>query len=194
MWDQMWMHHLSQVDVDELVKEGRLGTRDGLPEKPTDEEVNVWSIGQRMGHDSINCWICVKARCARNGEEYQCGACKGTGQDPTEAATLALQEAWVPTPPPKGEAYQIWETVSEGSPVTPALSPEDLAGWCEAHQFDNGNRCGGERWNGIAGGTGELSYDQWLAFIVGPGWAPSMVMSEKGIQSGVEFTVAKETT
>lgn len=34
--------------------------------------------------------------------------------------------------PPKGEGYQLWETTSEGSPVSPVFETmEELADWCE---------------------------------------------------------------
>ncbi len=34
--------------------------------------------------------------------------------------------------PPTGEGYQLWETTSEGSPVSPVFkAAEDLAAWCE---------------------------------------------------------------
>ncbi len=39
---------------------------------------------------------------------------------------------WQPTEPPTGEGYQLWETVSEGSPISPVFaSTEALAAWCE---------------------------------------------------------------
>jgi hypothetical protein len=38
---------------------------------------------------------------------------------------------WRPTEPPSGEGYQLWEIVSEGSPVSPVFAlPEELAQWC----------------------------------------------------------------
>jgi hypothetical protein len=34
--------------------------------------------------------------------------------------------------PPKGKGYQLWETTSEGSPVSPVFTTIDkLAAWCE---------------------------------------------------------------
>lgn len=79
---------------------------------------------------------------------------------------------------PEGEAWQIWQTVSEGGPITPPFdTPEELARWCQENQpMILGN---------------PLSYEQWLAFIQA-GWAPSMVMTPTtGVISGVEF-VANE--
>jgi hypothetical protein len=100
-----WSHHLIQADVDALVAEGRLmdfTRRPRTPEQveqlkaqeaaggsgywlegsngyhPTAEEVNVWSLFG-MGHDSINQWVCVEARCKREGAPTQCEICQGHG-------------------------------------------------------------------------------------------------------------------
>jgi hypothetical protein len=75
---------------------------------------------------------------------------------------------------PKGEWYQAWETTTEGSPISPSFeTPEELAQWLE----DN---------NASSFGSKTESYDQWLKFIRGPGWAPSMVICNGKIMSGVE--------
>jgi hypothetical protein len=37
----------------------------------------------------------------------------------------AEAEAWQSTDPPAGEGWQLWETVSEGSPVTPVFPTAD---------------------------------------------------------------------
>ena len=78
--------------------------------------------------------------------------------------------------PPTGEGWQVWETVSEGSPISPVFAtPEELA------RHMTLTRWGADR------GT---SYEAWLAFITGPGWAPSMVCSaEHGVQTGVQATL-----
>lgn len=34
--------------------------------------------------------------------------------------------------PPEGDGYQLWETTTEGAPVSPVFkTPEELAEWCE---------------------------------------------------------------
>ena len=36
--------------------------------------------------------------------------------------------------PPKGEGFQLWETTSEGSPVSPVFETlEELCAWCETN-------------------------------------------------------------
>jgi hypothetical protein len=76
--------------------------------------------------------------------------------------------------PPKGDWYQLWETTSEGSPISPSFeTPEELAHWLEDNKAS-------------AMGYETASYDQWLAFIKGPGWAPSMVICDGKMMSGVQ--------
>lgn len=48
-----------------------------------------------------------------------CAVCKGTGIHPDDNAAA---DAWEPTEPPAGDWWQVWETVSEGSPVTPSFA------------------------------------------------------------------------
>ncbi len=70
--------------------------------------------------------------------------------------------------------YQLYQTVSEGSPISPVFATlEELATWAAAQER--------EVWVGVRG----LSYDEWMRFL-DCGYAPSMVVSSAGIQSGVE--------
>lgn len=67
----------------------------------------------------------------------------------------------------------MYETTSEGTPISPAFAtPEELAHWLA----DNGASTFGNS-------TG--TYEQWLSVCRG-GWAPSAVMDDKGFRSGVE--------
>ena len=88
--DASWCHHLNAEDVAALIATDRLWdfTRTWTPDQkwqprepayaPTPEEVNVWSISS-MGHDSYNCWVCVKAECERLGVPHICEHCQGEG-------------------------------------------------------------------------------------------------------------------
>lgn len=123
----------------------------------------------------------------------ECGACDGEGRSsypmrdwskPDENGTYycqfcSLGDAYIPKiEPPEGEGYQIWETVSEGSPISPVFAtPEELARHMET-----------TRWGADRG----TSYESWLKFIHGPGWAPSMVMTDGVIQNGVEAELSTE--
>lgn len=180
-----WSHHLAQDEVDALIKAGRLhGLRSdfipgkGWVEKPGGArvlavDVNRWSL-DGMAHDSINNWVVVGHVCEANGWPTMCKLCEGEGRAWESAQAKLDYEAWEPSEPPTGPWWQVWETVSEGSPVSPAFEdPEELARWLA------GNRSGS-----IDEGT---SAQQWLEFIMGPGWAPSMVMSRSaGVMSGVK--------
>lgn len=51
-----------------------------------------------------------------------CRVCNGAGDDPAKRAAF---EAWKKTPPPAGPGWQLWETVSEGSPTSPVFVSKD---------------------------------------------------------------------
>lgn len=181
-----WCDRITQDEVDALVKHGRLmdfthtwTSENGWKEKkppyrPTAEEVNAWSQqGGFGGHDSINHWICTEARARRLGVYGKCKHCKGDGSLWRTPKDKVLAEAWKEKKPPKGPWYQMWETVSEGSPISPAFETvEELARWLADNRSGSVDQ--------------GISYDKWLAFIRGPGWAPSLIVNEKGVMSGVE--------
>lgn len=68
----------------------------------------------------------------------------------------------------------MYETTSEGTPISPAFATaEELARWLA----DN---------NASAFGGMTATYEQWLATCKA-GWAPSMVATSSGLMSGVAF-------
>lgn len=179
-----WSHQLVQADVDALVAAGRLHdlthrwTRgEGwVPIEPppavTAERVNAWSFAG-FGHDAINQGVCVRARCEREGEPVTCAACDGHGHVWPSKAHEALADAWERVEPPAGEAWQMWETTSEGSPISPAFATaEELARWLA----DTG---------ASTFGSETASYESWLGMIL-EGWAPSFVVQGGVATSGVE--------
>jgi hypothetical protein len=136
-----WCHHLIQDDVDALIADGRLmdfthhWTKDSGWEliEPTPvvtaDQINDWAMFGR-GHDSINQWVCVKARCEREGVETTCSKCQGDGDWWPYPEAKAAYEAWVDIEPPTGDGFQVWETTSEGSPISPVFATSDkLVGW-----------------------------------------------------------------
>lgn len=69
----------------------------------------------------------------------------------------------------------MYEDTSEGTPLSPAFeTPEELARWLA----DNGASAFGDM---------TATYDQWLATCKGS-WAPSMVIENGTMKSGVEFS------
>jgi hypothetical protein len=165
LWNNQWCHHLSQIDVDALVDGDRLWdfTRDwtageGWKPKepayrPTASEVNEWSL-MGFGHDSLNSGIVVRARCEREGVPYVCSTCKGHASIPKFKGQRKLASKWKSIKPPKGEWWQLWETASEGSPISPAFeTPEELAAW-------------------INPADPAASFE----WVTGAGWAPSMTV------------------
>ena len=73
----------------------------------------------------------------------------------------------------KGDWYMMYETCTEGTPMSPAFqTPEELARWLVENKAS-------------AFGNQEASYEAWLATIK-RGWAVSAVIGPRGMQSGVE--------
>jgi hypothetical protein len=83
------------------------------------------------------------------------GICKACGGDNIDASVKAAYEAWKQTEPPTGPGYQIWETVSEGSPISPVFENIDAAvTWL------------------VGGGYSRKAAEAFMK----QGWVPSMVM------------------
>lgn len=182
LFNSRWMHHLNQDDVKALVKANRLydfthtwTAGKGWKKKknfvmPTAKEVNDWSL-VGMGHDSINSHVVIRAECKRLGMISTCPHCKGHGVLWITKAAKKKYDEWKEIEPPAGNGYQIWETVSEGSPVSPVFyRPEDLAQWMVKNDTSI---------------TKDTGYDGWMKFILGDGWAPTMVGIGNQLMSGV---------
>lgn len=68
--------------------------------------------------------------------------------------------------------FMMYEDTSEGTPISPAFSsPEELARWLADNKAS-------------AFGSDTATYEQWLRVARG-GWAPSMVVSDGELASGV---------
>lgn len=182
-----WMHHLCQRDVDVLVADGRLmdithaWTRGNgwqprdPPVQPLAADVNAWSL-QGFGHDSINAYCVIKAECDHLGAPHTCGTCGGSGIHPDHRDAY---EAWTPTEPPTGDGWQMWETTSEGSPISPVFAtPEELARWLA----DTG---------ASAFGYTGASYEHWLGMIRAGSTVGSMIAVDGRLMSGVEAAAVK---
>lgn len=183
LFNGSWSHHLNHDDVAALLESDRLldlthtWTKEtgwqpkDPPHIPTPEEVNSWSLVE-FGHDGINNWIVVREECKRLGLNATCSHCDGEGSVWESDEAKQMAEEWAPTEPPAGDGYQMWETVTDGSPISPVFAtPEELAQYMVDAPW------------GADEGT---DYETWLKFINGPGWAPSVVADNNGVRSGVE--------
>ena len=183
LYNVQWSHHLNDADVAALVEENRLWdlTKIWDPESntrvdsgviPTAAMVNAWSVSG-MGHDSINQWIVVGAEAKRLGLETTCKHCEGDGSAWNSPEVQAACEAWERTEPPEGPGYVMFETVTEGSPISPVFATaEELARYMA-----------GTRWGSDIEGT---SFETWMKFITDVGWAPSgMTLPGRGMVDGV---------
>ena len=200
-----WCYSITQDEVQALVDNGRLmdftrvprnndqmevvkkkvaeGGNSWLPEDngyvPTAEEVNEWAK-KGFGHDSINHWICVDARAKRLGiTDKYCKVCDGEGSLWPDKKYAELAEEFEAVEPPSGDGYQLWSTTTEGTPMSPVFAePEDLATWL----YEN---------KASTFGSSTATYDEWLRFIRGPGWAPSAVSYGGCLEPGVSAAVKR---
>lgn len=190
LWNGQWSHHLNADDVAALLEAGRLmdlthrwtpeGRRQPLdpPVVPTPEQVNERALCG-FGHDAINSWVVIKARCIREGAPLTCAACGGHGLTEAYPGQRAESDAWGPTGPPTGEGWQLWETTSEGSAVSPVFpTDEALAGWLTTK---DGSRAVGTRHHPV-----HLTLEQACGFVR-QGWAPTFIGNAGGLHSGAEF-------
>lgn len=132
-----------------------------------------------LGHDAIDGWTAANKIIAAAGLDPdawgRCAICGGSGEGPeTYEGQRADRDAWEPTDPPTGEGWQLWETVSEGSPISPVFdSAEDLARWMSSPAYTRA--------------TSPLTFDTALQFV-NDGWAPSFVASPAtGVISGEQW-------
>jgi hypothetical protein len=85
--------------------------------------------------------------------------------------------------------YQVWETVSEGTPVTPPFATkEELIDYLVANGdfWDQKRRQEQKQGRHISMNCEPWSRKAAEAFVNGPGWAPSAIMDASGLRSGVE--------
>jgi hypothetical protein len=131
-----------------------------------------------FGHDSSDGWRAKDKIIKAAGLPEKWGWCKECDGDGVRADKREAYENWESEEPPVGDGYQIWETVSEGSPISPVFAtPEELA-----------DHMAGTEWGADKG----TDYETWLAFIKGPGWAMSGMCIDGEFISGVEGAVRLE--
>ena len=98
----------------------------------------------------------------------RCKVCHGKGMHPE---SVDAYEAWKPTEPPKGPGWQLWETVSEGSPISPVFpTREALADYLVGEGY---SRAAAEK-------------------FCKSGWAPSGVIAGGVLYENIESSVLQD--
>jgi len=176
-----WHDKLGQAEVDNLVAVGylqRCVRREPTPDDPRDWEwisvpriaadVNAAQRGRNfLGELSLDCsarYVAISFRCDRLSIVESCPTCNGKGEIATEAQRAA-NDAWERTDPPLGDGWQVWETVSEGSPISPVFPTSDT---CVEWLISEG-----------------YSRDAATAFVAG-GWALPMLLADGKIYQDIE--------
>ncbi len=127
--------------------------------------------------DSIPCRSCGGTGKFGDGEKDWCVICDGDGKVYPQVDIPAYPVDQLPSYFSVGSiaerfGWQMWETTSEGSPMSPIFdTPEELAGWLadnEASSF----------------GPMTATSEEWLRMIAGPGSAPSAVLTVNADGSG----------
>jgi len=173
--------HLTQEEVDHIVDEGglmdlawqwsreggwqQLEAPDGGPYYPPADEVNRHMRTSFGGGGDR--WIWKKYRAALAGEPMLCAACAGEGSYFPTRREQKICEAWEETPVPEGPAWQVWQTVGEGAPVSPAFATaEELVDYLVE---------GGDLWDRKRGRPGYVR--ETAEAFVRSGWVPSVASS-----------------
>lgn len=136
-----WHENLTQYDVDVLWKAGRLfnfGSPENGNPAPAAEQVNFrYRVG--FGHDAINRMLLIEGRLKLWDIETHCSHCGGTGDIwPTPEHQQRCEE-WEPTDPPEGTGWQLWETTSEGSPISPVFAtPDEFSAYLIGQGYSEG--------------------------------------------------------
>ena len=187
-----WCNNITQDEVQALVDGGRLISfthtwtqgegwkrrEDGYI--PTAEEVNAAeSRGGLDGHDAWNRWILIEARAKRLGVYGTCPRCKGKGEKFPPRIHRRPYKAWRECEPPTGDGFQLWETCSEGSPISPVFASADkLADWCaENATIFADEKISHEDWFKMFVGEDDLEAGSLL--IVGNGYFGSLANAPK---------------
>jgi len=109
-----------------------------------------------------------------SGEDYKCETCDGESSVWESEYHEKMCDEWESTEPPTGEGWQVWETVSEGSPITPVFATaEELVDYL----VDVGTAWGQK-----------YSREAAQAFVKS-GWVPSMAVVDGKMYNNIEAAV-----
>lgn len=101
----------------------------------------------------IKCDTCKGSGCKSLFiNDGDCSVCKGEGMLWASGEVRKMSEDWERIDPPTGDGYQLWETTSEGSAVSPVFETlNDLCIWCET--------------NATTFGSNKATRDQWKSML-----------------------------
>lgn len=131
-----------------------------------------------IGHDSIDGWrATAKVIEAAGLDPKAWGMCTNCHDGAVEVyeGQRAEADAWEWTQPPTGEGWQLWETTSEGSPVSPVFP----------------DRAGLITWLTQPGGYDATMNREQAERFVNAGWAPTFIhTAATGLVQGVRMATA----
>ena len=163
----MWRYHMNDADIDILVKRPEaLGTthhkdaqgnwiENDPPVRPSVEELQL-SMMDVFPNSRIEYHL-IEGICEQEGVPYLCEICNGDIEIWPSEQDRKLYNEWEPSKLPSGDGYQLWSTVTEGTPNSPVFAtPEELADFLAGPQSPE--RKGINR---------DVTRDEWLMFIKG---------------------------
>jgi hypothetical protein len=95
-----------------------------------DDRHTPLQIGRLGNSNSDNLFRALMNAASLPEQWSWCPTCDGEGTIERYPGQRAEAAAWTQTDPPEGEGWQVWETVSEGSPISPVFAHrEQLVDW-----------------------------------------------------------------
>lgn len=135
-----------------------------------------------IGHDALDNWrATAKVIEAAGLDPKVWGMCTNCHDGRVEVyeGQRAEAEAWEPTQPPAGEGWQLWETTTEGSPVSPAFPDQaGLIDWLTSKEAYDG----------------PVTREQAERFV-NAGWAPTFIhTAATGLAKGIAMAPTQAPT
>lgn len=136
-----------------------------------------------MMHDGIDSWRALEKVIRAAGLDPEtwgmCAMCAATGVVEAYPGQRAEAESWEAPEIPQGDGWQLWQTVSEGGPVTPVFATADALVEHLATVGDGG----GSPWSRASAEA-----------MVASGWAPSGVVTSAGVFANGDALVEMDRT
>lgn len=126
-------YNLEQWEYDFIVNDEqcRHHVFGNLDPVPALSELKEYFLQQIDPIGSIVEFCLTEEYCRRKGVSAICPHCVGTGVVYLNDEIKKLHDEFKKVEPPTGDGYQLWETTSEGSPVSPVFETfDELCEWC----------------------------------------------------------------